>query len=1295
MTKRWISFWTVLLALALGGQPHAARPGQAGDAGAQVVQVGGVDVHPTHILARLKDPAQAGFVAKRLAAKGYTVKRQYRLVPGMMLIERPAAPLGQAGKAVRELKRRIAELQSSGWFLYVETDRAITLYASPSDAAYQDGRLWGLLNNGQNSGVVDADIDADEAWDITTGNRQIIVSVIDTGVRYTHLDLANQMWVNEDEIPNNSIDDDFDGWVDNIHGIDAGDNDGDPDDPIYMGHGTHCAGTIGAEANNGEPHVGVAWDVAIMACKIFGGGSFTSAAMTSVEFSVENGATVANCSWGGVGGNPPLYDVFAAGGEAGMIFSCASGNSAMDNDFSGDWPSGFDLECVIAVAASDNRDEPAVFTNYGLESVDLAAPGVDVFSSISTSDTAYTLMDGTSMSGPHVAGVLALMQGLQPEWSVLQIREKLLESVDPLPSFEGVVATGGRVNAFKAVSNMTGAAGIPDGNMEVSIKPSSGSVLLADTDQSIFVRVIDGAPVTDAVVIGILDDGTELYFNNDGDFPDVQEKDNVYSYYLPLPEEPRKIKITFLVTAPDRSRPTGRKEDYLRVITYNIVPIPENDHFADAAKLSPVSGVVEAFNTFATMEVGEPKHALAAAPAGSLWWNWSPSESGTMHVDISGSDIDGAVSIYYGTSLGSLLELASNAPIDGIRPDFVQFEGKKGKTYRIVVASLDSDDLGYIRLRAEVNGLPDINPPYVSVISPPNGLVTTDKRVELVGRAVDPAPNASGIWEVTVRLNNRIGVTAVGTEDWSIPVVLSEGLNRVEVFAVDYSDNVSEPYRMEIDYRAPDVPNDHFSNATQMNRDRLMADGSQTQFALSQPIADMEDVLVTVNSRTVEPSGYEVFQFNSRVLVFAQPPAKGAEVEVFHPVWTSQPVNTDKATRETGEPEHAGNEGGGSVWWAFTAPYDGLLNVRTVNTKFDTVMGAYVGTRVNRLRLVTSNDDDPALAELEDNPGYSRITQALKKGMTLMVAADGFGDMRGELAIVSDFEATAVHELRVTSGSGGEVPSPWLPFGSEEEGLYALYAQDAGVQLLAKPGEGNEFYGWQGSISSLENPLQLVITGATSVQATFGPRRLADDFESGALDRLPWQSGGGAAWFVQQDMVAEGEFALQCGGISDQQASSITVQAVFSAGNGSFSSRVDSEESWDKLMFLIDGRVIREWSGLVDWNEYKFSITSGVHELEWRYQKDFANSRGADAAWLDNVDLPLSLGGTIGLIAVGDQHRLRVWGRSGHRYDVQVSVDLKEWTPAGSVIVGPSGMADLPGSVNTSEGAAYYRAVAP
>jgi hypothetical protein len=695
------------------------------------------------------------------------------------------------------------------------------------------------------------------------------------------------------------------------------------------------------------------------------------------------------------------------------------------------------------------------------------------------------------------------------------------------------------------------------------------------------------------------------------------------------------------------------------------------------------------------MENREPKHGGLTSLEGSLWWNWSPAESGTLHLDISGSDIQGVLSVYYGTAFENVVELASNLPIDGIRPNYIQFPGKKGKTYRIVVASLSEDTTGYIRLRAEVNGQPDINPPYVSVTSPPNGLVTTEKRVELTGNAVDSVPNSSGIWEVTVRVNNRIGVTAIGAEEWKIPVVLDEGLNRVEVYAVDYSNNISKPYRMEIDHRPPDIPNDHFTNATLMNRDYGLGDGVKTQYPMSQPLTDLEEIQVKVNGRLVDRSGFNVFEFNTRVLEFSKAPADGAEVEVFHPSWTSQPVNTDEATRETGEPEHSGNEGGGSVWWAFTAPYDGVLNVSTVNTKIDTVMGAYVGARVNQLREVTSNDDDLMLAELVDNPGYSRITQALKKGMTLMVAVDGFGNLRGELAIMSDFKSTQVHELNVSSENGGVLLSPSLPFGSEKEGWYAIYEQDANVTVKAKADEGNEFYGWQGSVNSLENPLYLVVTGKSSVKATFGPHRLTDDFESGEFDRLSWQNTGEAGWFIQKDIVDGGTFALQSGSIDDKQSSSIKVHGEFNGGRGSFSSRVDSEENWDKLVFLIDDRVVREWSGLVEWNNFEFNITSGRHELEWRYEKDFANKDGVDAAWLDNVDLPLTLAGSIGLVPVGDEYRIRVWGRSGHRYEVQVSDDLIHWEPVESVIIGRDGVADLGGNITISEGEAFYRVLAP
>ena len=180
------------------------------------------------------------------------------------------------------LQAKLGQVRDTGLFRYVEPDFYRSINRVTDDTAFTDGTLWGLNNQGQNGGTDGADIDAPEAWDITVGSRNTIVAVVDTGVRYTHQDLANQMWVNEDEVPNNGLDDDLDGFVDNIYGADIIGNDGDPMDG--NGHGSHVAGTIGAEAGNGHPHVGVAWDVRLMAIKVFGAsGQGSMAAILGLE----------------------------------------------------------------------------------------------------------------------------------------------------------------------------------------------------------------------------------------------------------------------------------------------------------------------------------------------------------------------------------------------------------------------------------------------------------------------------------------------------------------------------------------------------------------------------------------------------------------------------------------------------------------------------------------------------------------------------------------------------------------------------------------------------------------------------------------------------------------------------------------------------------------------------------------------------------------------------------------------------------------------------------------------------
>ena len=1303
MKKVLIQFIACVLVWIFAGSAHALEP-RTGKAPVinglpAWVEFDGKEWHSTQLLARLKPGIQKKAAEKLLSENGMVINREYGIVPGLFSIDLSLAKRKKAedwtiADLEANLKSRHQLLTKSNLFRYVEFDAIVHAAAVPTDRAYQDGRLWGLHNIGQNGGVSGADIDAPEAWDITQGKDTVVVAVCDTGIRYTHEDLVNQMWINEDEIPGNGQDDDGDGFVDNIYGADTINNDGDPADGD--GHGTHVAGTIGASANDEGPHVGVAWNVKLMAVKClsdFGFGS-SAAIAASVDFATLNGATICNLSLGGPGFNQAMFDVVVAAADANVILACAAGNTGTDNDGFPNYPSNYEVENIIAVAATDRNDLMADFSCYGLESVDLGAPGVEIFSCTSQSDNSYDSWPGTSMATPHVAGVLALMRSLQPGWSYLQIREKLFAAVDPLPSLDGKVSTGGRLNALKAINGMGDAGGglVPDGVLEVAITPASGSVLLADSSTNLFVTVVDGPPVTNAVVSALVEINNEIqtyFFNNSGDDPDAKAEDNVYSNTILLPKKGGKMKMSLMVEAPD-------KQPYLRVVNYDVVPIPENDNFANAYKITGFDDVAEGFNTFATLEASEPNHAKSLGQAGSLWWNWSPPADGMLYADAAGSDGEMVLAVYVGTDLESAVRIADSAPVDGERPNYVQWEGKRGRTYHIAVASLTESQKGYVRLRTEVGGSPDVNPPIVRFTSPQNGIVSVTNRVELTGMAIDPQPNASGVKEVFVVQNNQAGVSVLGTQKWNLSVFLSKGINNFEVYGVDYAGNVSNAARLVIDHRPPEVPNDHFVDAQILNRDVLIGDGSRIQYPASQPIDDLANVIISIDGKKVVQGEVEVSELNSRYIVFAEPPAKNSVIEVVHPNWTAPAQSTARATREEGEPLHAGNEGIGSIWYKFIAPTDGLLTVSSKKADFDTVMGLYIGERVDDLTLLAFNDEDPSMIDVEDNPGVSRIDQALEGGMEVYIAVDGFAAARGTVSLTSVFAPGQVHRLSVTANEGGKLVSA-LPQPFSDGGLQYTLFQDNGVATLeVRPDGGNVFEGWEGSVNSLDNPLDLVVTENISVVANFAPVSLTENFETGDFGHLQWKTTGDAKWFVQSAETSGSKFSAQAGKIGDGQSSSLILDAEFTGGEGSFEVKVSSEKTWDKLEFLIDGRRVLDWSGINDWGNYTFQITPGKHRLEWRYQKDFANGAGEDTAWLDNIDLPLQLGASLALEQSGDTAQLRLWGSAGHRYDIEVSSDFVNWEKWDSVFIDAEGVKLLEKVIelNGSE-ARFFRAVAP
>ena len=340
---------------------------------------------------------------------------------------------------------------------YAEPNFKVYPTAVPNDPNYKD--LWGLNNTGQTGGTSDADADALEAWDATTGSADVVVGVIDEGIDVNHPDLRDNTWTNSGEVAGNKIDDDGNGYVDDVNGYDFANDDAtvyDPDPISGNGdeHGTHVAGTIAAVGNNGIGVAGVNWDAQVASLKFLGPqGGYVSDAVEAVNYAVAEGMDISNNSWGiGGGRSLALEDAVRRADDAGHIFIAAAGNGGSDgvgddNDAASQYPASYELPNVVSVAATGDTDRLASFSNFGATSVDLAAPGVGIMSTLPGGR--YGRYSGTSMASPHVAGVAALIESQQPgPAGDTEIKSQLLRYVDEKASLQGEVATNGRLNAL-------------------------------------------------------------------------------------------------------------------------------------------------------------------------------------------------------------------------------------------------------------------------------------------------------------------------------------------------------------------------------------------------------------------------------------------------------------------------------------------------------------------------------------------------------------------------------------------------------------------------------------------------------------------------------------------------------------------------------------------------------------------------------------------------------------------------------------------------------------------------------
>ncbi len=504
-----------------------------------------------NIMDHVPSPA-AGHVENNLLNMGVKLQDHFNAV-GISVLEK-------TGRGLPTTKI-IAALMRSGLVEYAEPDGAVSINAAPNDPEYPN--MWGLNNTGQLGGLFDADIDAEEAWNVETGNSNNIVMVLDTGIDHTHPDLVDNIWTNPGEVPGNGLDDDGNGYVDDVHGIDTVDGLGDPDadnDPMDdHGHGTHVSGTIGARGNNGIGVVGVNHQIKLMGCKFLNsaGEGEISDAIKCLDYAqsmkVDYGFPIllTNNSWGCPGSEPGcesqlLKDAIQQAGEHNMLFVASAGNAGSNNDAAEHFPSGYDLDNIISVAATDREDELAFFSNFGLNTVDLGAPGVDINSTLpgglySGPDPFWS---GTSMAAPHVSGAAALIWAKEPARTYLSVKNLLMLTTDPQFALTGITVTGGRLNINNAITCAPGSPEMRATSPREGFNSGLGqvltiSVLMHDCGIAVTGATVTATPNTGDPQVSLLDDGIS---------PDQKAGDGIYTAaWLPL--TPGNVTLDIAATA--------------------------------------------------------------------------------------------------------------------------------------------------------------------------------------------------------------------------------------------------------------------------------------------------------------------------------------------------------------------------------------------------------------------------------------------------------------------------------------------------------------------------------------------------------------------------------------------------------------------------------------------------------------------------------------------------------------------------------------------------------------------------